>query len=126
MNTNQYEHWEANDHLPDSFFLNKLHYEDGALIVSFKEFGSTEQRELKVSFKHHLAYRVVSESGRLKSLDNVSLKQFCKTENSEFIAWFKDEALGIYDDRRLIHYAIVNLDNIVDIISEYPPTVEWI
>jgi hypothetical protein len=115
MNTNQYEHWEANDHLPDSFFLNKLHYEDGALIVSFKEFGSTEQRELKVSFKHHLAYRVVSESGRLKSLDNVSLKQFCKTE-----------ALGIYDDRRLIHYAIVNLDNIVDIISEYPPTVEWI
>ena len=126
MKSNKYEEWKANENLPDKFYLNQLVHEKGQLRILFKELDLQSQEQLSVIFKSYLAYRIVQESGRLKSLENDDLKSFKKTTESEFISWFKEEALGIYDDQELTHYVIVNLDNIVDIISEFPPFVEWV
>jgi hypothetical protein len=126
MENEKYEAWNAHEILPVNFYLASLHHEGGSLKVSFKEVALSEQKQFEIAFSNYLAYRVVIETGRLKSLDNGSLSPFSKTSESQFISWFKDEALGVYDDRVLIHYAIVNLDNIVDVISEFPPVVEWV
>lgn len=126
MKSSIYEHWDAHEHLPDSFYLTQLEYKKGLLQLSFKEFVKLDDKQLTMTFRNCLSYRVTQESGRLKSLENSSLNPFSKTIESEFISWFKDEALGIYDDRLILQYTIVNLDNIIDVICEYPPTVEWI
>lgn len=126
METSTYEQWGAHEHLPDNFYLSQLQDERGFLKLFFKELVQSVDKQLNITFKSCLAYRVAQESGRLRSLENSNLRSFNRTIESEFISWFKDEALGIYDDRLIVQYTIVNLDNIIDVISEHPPTVEWI
>jgi len=94
--------------------------------MSFKELVKLGDKQLTMTFKGCLSYRVTQESGRLKSLENSSLRSFSKTTESEFTLWFKNEALGIYDNRVIVQYTIVNLDNIIDVICEHPPNVKWI
>jgi protein associated with RNAse G/E len=126
MENEKYHTWNPIKELPQQFYLNRLYHGDGLLKLLFNDLNSNKENQLSIIFKNCLSYRVTQESGRSKSLDNPTLGQFNKSTNSQFISWFRDEGLGIYDEISLTHYAIVNLDNIIDVICIEEPFVEWL
>jgi hypothetical protein len=53
------------------------------------------------------------------------LNSFNISHNSEFLEWFKNDSAGMFDDWSLFHIAISNSDNIIDVISNQHPVIEW-
>jgi len=124
MEIDVYKTWEPIVGLPDNFYFYGLNNVGGDLIILLKEPQS--ERILEIKFSGILGYRVVQEAGRLKTLyENKSLVGFETSTDSEFLRWFKEESRNMFDDWDLTHYVICNLDNIIDIISGPPVTVEW-
>lgn len=49
-----------------------------------------------------------------------------KVQNSDFLSWFHNESYDSYNDRNIVHYAFFCQDEIIDILSEFEPAVEWL
>ncbi|ERN39810.1 hypothetical protein KR51_00037220 [Rubidibacter lacunae KORDI 51-2] len=47
-------------------------------------------------------------------------------EDSDYLAWFELTSQGIYENKVVNHYAIYTLNDCLDILSAYPPQVQWI
>lgn len=124
MEIENYNIWEPISDLPNSPYFFELHNCNGMLTVFLKEF-SEPNKALKITFSSTLGYRVVNEIGRMKSLNESSIMTFCMSQDSEFLRWFKKESEGVFDDWSLTHFVICNSDNIIDVISNQKPDVEW-
>ena len=124
MAFDNYTIWEPITDLPNSPYFFELHDSKGTLDVFLKEF-SEPKKTLKIGFSGKLAYRLVNEAGRLKTLNESSIMTFCTSTNSEFLVWFKQESEGIFDDWALTHFVICNSDSIIDVISSKQPEFEW-
>lgn len=46
---------------------------------------------------------------------------FFKVTNSPYIKWVKEQACGLMDEDRFIHYMIVSMDYVLDIVSRFEP-----
>lgn len=46
---------------------------------------------------------------------------FFKVTNSSYIKWVKEQAGGFMDEDELIHFMIVSMDYVLDIVSKYEP-----
>jgi len=46
---------------------------------------------------------------------------FFKITNSSYIKWIKEQAGGFMDEEELIHFMIVSMDYVLDIVSKYEP-----
>jgi hypothetical protein len=123
IDTDKFELWEPTADLPNSPYLCELRHATGELTVLLGEFESN--RILQIKFSSVIGYRVVNETGRLKSFDNSSLLTYCKSTDTEFLRWFKEESEGIFDDFNLVHYVICNRDTIIDVISVPNVNVSW-
>jgi len=124
---NDYTPWKPLSDIPfhDLYFF-ELRSGINSLTVFLKVLGSDE-KTLQVKFQGVLGYRVFDESSRLNSLgEDFSISEFQTSTTSEFLNWFKQESLGLFDDRGLIHYMLCNTDNIIDVISGSIVTVEWV
>jgi hypothetical protein len=122
----KYELWDSIAADLGTFYFFELHNESGFLVIHLKKFG-LENEVLRITFDGIIAYQVVQEAGRLKTInDNPSLSTFNISTDSRFLKWIKEESGGIFDDAELVHYVICNSDNIIDVISGPPVKVEWI
>ena len=120
----KYDEWKPIVVSTNSIDMRSLYHEAGKLILLFDEWPG--KSPFKISFESYFAYRVTIESGRIKSLNNPTLKMFSSTKNSEYLTWFRDESSGIYDDEDIIQYTILYQDGITDIITSCLPMVERI
>jgi hypothetical protein len=122
--------WEPVDNIPDRLYLEGLHddYEGLKLLLKGE---NVKDRILKIQFTSHLGYRNVDESNRLKSLhDNPLLTTkwplFVATDDG-FIDWIVDESQDSIDKRKQYkNYIICTPNDIVDVISDELPIVEWL
>jgi hypothetical protein len=121
----KYERWDPIEELPDNPFFYEMYFQRGKLVVLLKE-SDLVDRCLKIEFSNPLGYRIVNESGRLKTLDSQVIYTFCKTDVSEFLKWFDEESYGIFDDVAKYHYMVCSSDNIIDVITIQEPYVSWI
>ncbi|WP_343540126.1 hypothetical protein [Sphingobacterium thalpophilum] len=121
----KYEKWDPITDLPNNPFFYEMYFEKGKLVVLLKQ-SDLADRCLKIEFSNPLAYRIVNESGRMKTLDNPFIYTFCKTDASKFLEWFDEESYGIFDDLHNYHYMVCNSDNIIDVITNQAPKVSWI
>jgi len=126
MKSDNYQIWgEAVEDLGVLHFF-ELHNELGELTILLKKFGVSD-KILRIKFDGVIAYRVVQEAGRLRTInDNPSLKILNTTTNSAFLRWIREESGGIFDDTELIHYTVCNSDNIIDVISGPPVIMDWV
>jgi len=123
---NDYIKWEPITPLPTDLCFAGIKDDLASLTIMLRKIGD-EEHVLEIKFKGVLAYRVVQEGGRLKTLyDLPGFRGFVTSDNSSFLAWFNEESRGMFEDWNLIHYAICNSDNIIDIISGPPVEVKWI
>jgi len=75
--------------------------------------------------------RITDEGRRLRTYNEVESIQEYRTnfngfplftvDNSEFVEWIAKESAGIYTES--IHYAIMTIDDIVDIVALFPPKI---
>lgn len=120
-----YTAWEPVENLSTGLYFFELHNERGGLTILLKNFEAPNI-VLKIKFEGVLAYRVVQEAGRLKTLNQIEIRNtFSTTTNSSYLKWFKEESSGIFDDWSLMHLVICNSDNLIDIITNQYPEVGW-
>lgn len=92
--------------------------------------GEDTEKTLKVLFEFPLSFRVTRESyffNAFESLGDETLgKVFYMVENSKYIDLFNKWTGNAYPDWEVKHYAIyVSLD-CIDVLSSYPPIIEWV
>ncbi|CDT29269.1 hypothetical protein D3C87_1272290 [compost metagenome] len=124
MMEEKYEPWRPIEELPNSPFFYEMYFKEGKLIVLLKE-SDLDNRCLKIEFTNPLAYRIVNESARMKTLNNPFIYTFCKTNASDFLEWFNQESYGMFSELDENHYMICNSDNIIDVITNQIPEVFW-
>ncbi len=125
MEFGKYTAWEPLENLSTGLYFFELYNERSRLTISLKSF-EVPNIVLKIKFEGVLAYRVVQEAGRLKTLSQIDLRNtFSTTTDSSYLKWFQEESSGIFDDWSLMHLIICNSDNIIDIITNQYPKVAW-
>ncbi len=85
-------------------------------------------KRIKVLFDPVVAYRNVDESYRTRTFDNHRSREGALfiVQNSEWISWLHSESYGMYEGARFTHYAIFTLNDCIDVVSEFEPSVSWI
>jgi len=126
MNIDHYEIWEPVENISNDIYFYDLQYDGRNLIIFLKELKSTN-KTLIVKFVGVLDFRLTIESGRLKTIYEVpTFRGFRTSTESEFLRRFKEESRGLFDDDKLVHYLICNIDNIIEIVSGPPVLAEWV
>jgi len=127
MRSEKYKKWLPLENIPDRLYIDGL-YDDREgfrLLLSDYETG----RMLRITFDPVLSYRNTDEGDLLVTLE--SREGFIRwplfiIENSKFIQWFNEESLNIHKDKNPMHYSIYTPNDIIDVISAFPPIVEWL
>jgi hypothetical protein len=127
MKKEKYKKWLPLEDIPDRLYLDGLYddWEGFRLLLRHYETG----RMLRITFDPALSYRNTDEGDLLKTED-IS-EGFFKwplyiVENSRFLKWFHEESYEIRKKDNPLHYAIVTQNDFIDVISAFPPIVEWI
>ncbi|MEL6368535.1 MAG: hypothetical protein AAFQ16_11315 [Pseudomonadota bacterium] len=101
------------------YLFRGVFHSEGRLevIVGFSE----SERQIRVALDHALAYRVINESFRLSASGESLPDLLTLLDESDFLRWFHQESLGIYED--VSHYQILAGDVYVDVIASAAPQV---
>ena len=94
------------------------------------------QELVEITFdKSVWAFRRTSESFRQNVFKDLSLTygddfyinwSFFKIENSNYLNWLKEESDGVSNHLKLVHYVIMTLDDVFDIVANYEPRIQII
>ena len=123
----KYMKWEPIEDIPDKLYLDGLYHdwEGFRLLLSDYETG----RMLRITFDPALSYRNTDEGDLLKTeevAEGIFAWPLYIVENSRFLEWFHKESYEIRKKDNPLHYAIITPNDIIDVISAFLPTVEWL
>lgn len=89
----------------------------------------SEEHRVVIKFGFVDALRVSDEGRRIRTYNEITEVQnyrkdfngipLYKVLNSEFYRWVVKESVGFYED--FTHYTIITKNDIIDVISSYPP-----
>ncbi len=95
-----------------------------------------EEQKLRIVFRESVhAYRSTNESYRQKKLYELKSKygsefysewSTFKVIESEYLKWLSEQSYKISEMESLIHFSIIAVDSIVDVLASYEPTLEWL
>lgn len=128
MSKEKYKKWEPVKDIPSSLLCEGLHDDYEGFRVLLKGSGD-KACTFRIVFGTALAYRNIDEGDLQKTLHSIVCTEPCSlfiVENSTWLKWFQEESYGIHDDEEIIHYAIYTENDCIDILSAYPPVVEWL
>jgi hypothetical protein len=114
------------EHAPEQLFdLDRLLDESGVLeIALLRQDGS----RLELLFPSYLAYRKLDEGDAFEALkhaaDSTKLgRSFYRVEESDFLDWYIVQRGGIRANDPLIHFVVMTLNDIIDVICRDAPEV---
>lgn len=85
---------------------------------------------LRLLFESPVGFRNINESYRWGTLSaregGWDLPTLLTVENSAWIRWLVEEARGVLRAEALTHYGIYTPEDWVDVVTEFPPDVEWV
>lgn len=125
---NIYSIWQALDGLSGRFFVESVEDKEEGLTIILRQAKEISTRRLKIVFDPFIAYRNMDESYRSRTFSEKggfknSLNLVAK---SSWLEWLQAESQGYYEFKDLIHYAIITDADFIDVLSEFPPTVNWV
>lgn len=122
-----FDKWTPIDGLVAPLYLEALHddYEGFRLLLKG---GSEQDKVLRITFDRALSYRNTDEGDLLKTINkqNSGGWSLYIVSNSDYLKWFSEESQSIHEDEDIIHYAIYTPNDCLDVLSSYPPKVEWL
>ncbi len=98
----------------------------GTLFVALADANG---RHTYLKFDSYMAYRKLDEGDALVTLSAMrksgsASKCFYRVDDSDFLAWFNTERCGQSPGQPLTHYLIATTNDIIDVLSLDPPTIE--
>jgi len=124
----KYIKWEPLEALPKRMYCEAMHNDYEGIRILLK--GAEESSPiLRIKFESVLAYRSIDEGCLQRTLDKIKDREITplyKVQNSDFLSWFHRESYDSYSDRELVHYAMFCQDEIIDVLSEFEPIIEWL
>ncbi|EDT4881533.1 hypothetical protein B6B03_004688, partial [Salmonella enterica subsp. enterica serovar Berta] len=72
------------------------------------------------------SFRVTDEGDLLKMLGEQKGKMrvgIYKVEDSSYLEWFNDQSFNIHEKEKIIHYLIVTVNDIIDVLSSESPVI---
>jgi hypothetical protein len=121
--------WKPLDGVPERLYLEAVHDDCEGLRFLLRGEDTTSPT-LRLVFESPVAYRNINESYRVRTWAAVSdmraLPSLLKVENSNWARWLVEEAGGVLRVDALVHYAIYTPEDCIDIVTEFPPTAEWL
>lgn len=129
---NKITKWTPIENVPSILSVKEVAYGAGSLKIFLKE--PSTGGLLLIEFKPYIGFRIFDESYRLRTTyDNEILISHTDpwtlfvSDECEIIDWLKAESFNIVDSSREIkNYIISTIDEVVDVVSEVPPTVKWV
>ena len=128
MKKDAYRAWEPVSNLPQRMFCEGLHDDYEGFRVLLRG-GSPTDSVLRIRFDSVLAYRNVDESFRLRTLYAIAGDQpraLWIVDDSTWVQWLMAESLETLAASGLVHYVIFTPNDIIDIIADSAPDVEWL
>lgn len=124
-----YEPWEPIDELPKILYVEGLHDDYEGVRILLK--GEAEDAKmLVIKFDPALSYRNTDEGDRhVLAREHPEVRgggALFKAEQSGFIDWFNRENQGVRSNLDIVHYLIVTESDIIDVLSVFPPEVQWV
>jgi hypothetical protein len=122
-----FEKWIPIDNLVEPLYLEAVHDDHEGFRLLLK--GSSDQdKVLRITFDPALSYRNTDEGDLLKTINGQDFGGWSLyiVSNSGYLKWFSEESHGIHEDEDIIHYAIYTPNDCLDVLSAYPPKVEWL
>ena|SRR5690554_3194192 len=125
---NIYSIWQPLDGLSGRLFVESLEDKDDGLIVILRQPKETSSRRLKIVFDPYIAYKNMDESYRSRTFSEKGgfRNSLNLVANSSWFEWLQAESQGYYEFKNLLHYAIITDADFIDVLSEFPPAVNWI
>lgn len=115
-----FEKWNLEiENFPNQIYIAEilLNAEEFRVIIQDVE---NEESKYAIKFKGLVGFRNFDEGDRVSSLDDyrwgANEGGMYKTQKSDFINWLQEENGGRYNEEDIIHYSIVTLDDILDVI----------
>lgn len=108
--------------------------QDGLVIRLYSD--NISDKKVDIIFEHYVdAYRHTNESFCIDVVHKLSQKygsnfysdwRFFQVKNSEYLHWLSKESSGYSDMFPFIHFCIIGVDSIVDVLARYEPTVKFV
>lgn len=121
----KYMNWNLIDNCDGYFYLDNIQDDtkDLTLILSHVD----TKKRLKIIFSNPLSYQKTNSGDFIKSSGLGSFKGvFLQIENSSYLKWFLDESCDNWIDENVIHYSIRSRNDVIDILSPFSVSVEWV
>lgn len=123
--------WEPIKNLPSEFYKISLIDDIDGLNLHFE--ARSKKTRFKVFFdKGVLSYRNTDEGSLLQTIGFFTKKygkeflgktSLFEIEGSSYIEWFLEESSGIYSKNEIKHYVFFTPNDIIEVLSLYPPKV---
>ncbi|MBB4823292.1 hypothetical protein HNO89_000512 [Sporosarcina luteola] len=123
--------WKPINGMPSKLYNDALIDNKEGITLEFSD--EDHKKKIFVTFEHGvLSYRNTDEGSLLKRLDYLDQQYgtnfysectLFKVEDSDYMDWFLDESLGIYERSQLEHYVFLTLNDVIEILTTYPPCV---
>lgn len=128
MANQEYRAWKPIEGLPDDLWVEAIHDDVEGLRFLLRGEDPTGPT-LRILFESVIGYRNVNESFRIRTWASVSdiksLPSLLTVENSRWLSLVVEEAGGVLQPESLTHYAIYTPEDCIDVIAQFPPTVDW-
>jgi hypothetical protein len=111
--------------LKSRFELARLIDAEGVLTLELED---EKSGRIDIRFDSYFAYRKMDEGDFLTTIQDVtsqrqSIATLYEVRNSSFLEWFNKESEGVRADQSLKHFAVLCLNDIVDVIALEPPEI---
>ncbi len=122
-----FKKWMPIDNLVETLYLEAVHDDYEGFRLLLKGDGE-ENKVLRNTFDPALSYRNTDEGELLKTINeqNFGGWSLYVANDSDYLKWFSEESHGTHEGEDIIHYAIYTPNDCLDVLSAYPPKVEWL
>lgn len=127
--------WEPVGGLKGKYSVNTMNLGEQGLIIVLSSLSNSAQK-IEIKFEYAIdAYRYTNDSFSFKIAGYLAEKygrefygdwSFFRVTNSEYIKWISEKSCAYADEFAFIHFSIVGSDEIIDVLSRYEPSVEFI
>lgn len=128
MEKNIYSKWEPIEDIPARLSCEGLHHDYEGFRILLKGPGP-DSATFRIIFDPTLAYRNIDEGDLLKTIHEMpdpGIFSLFTVDSSTWLKWFHEESYGIHKDENIVHYAIYTVNDCIDVLSAFEPTVEWL
>ncbi len=131
MQKNGFKRWKPLTELPAEMYFKEILDFDKGLRLLLKSSDDPNQKLLQIIFESPLVYRNIDEGNlifynRIDEEDNLGRWGFFTINASDYLEWFHHVSQNIHKNEKITHYAIYTIEDCLDILSNFPPSVKWI